>query len=275
MKLLIAVDMEGTSGVTTWDQVTPGHTEWQRFRRIMTADVNAAIAGAFAGGADEVVVSDGHWNGDNLLIEELDRRARLNTGSPSPFSMVQGLGEGVDAAFFVGYHARNGTQNAILDHTWSAARVHNLFINGRVSGEIGLNGSLCGHFGVPVLLVSGDQTACAEAREWIDAVETVTTKTAHGRWAAEVLPPALVQERLRAGAENALRRFFKGEGPRPLVAQTPVTLGLELVGSDMGDKAALFPGIRRLDGRTVEYTAADMPTAYQAMRTAIMLALRA
>jgi hypothetical protein len=181
MKLRIAVDMEGTSGITTWDQVTPGHAEWQRFRRIMTADVNAAISGAFAGGADEVVVSDGHWNGDNLLFEELDKRASLNTGSPSPWSMVQGVNEGVDAAFFVGYHARNGTANAILDHTWSAARVHHLFINGRVSAEVGLNGSLCGHFGVPVLMVSGDHTVGAEAREWIAGVETVTTKIAQKR----------------------------------------------------------------------------------------------
>ena len=274
MKLLIAVDMEGTSGITTWDQVTPGHAEWQRFRRIMTADVNAAISGAFAGGADEVVVSDGHWNGDNLLFEELDKRASLNTGSPSPWSMVQGVNEGVDAAFFVGYHARNGTANAILDHTWSAARVHNLFINGRVSGEVGLNGSLCGHFGVPVLMVSGDQTVGAEAREWIAGVETVTTKIAHGRWSAEVLSPSLVQERLRAAAQSALLRFLKGEGPKPLQPQTPVTIRLELVGSDMGDKAALLPGAVRLDGRTIEFASADMPAAYQAFRAAVTLALR-
>jgi D-amino peptidase len=274
MKLLIAVDMEGTSGVTTWDQVTPGHAEWQRFRRIMTADVNAAISGAFAGGADEVVVSDGHWNGDNLLIEELDKRASLNTGSPSAWSMVQGVDEGVDAAFFVGYHARNGTANAILDHTWSAARVHNLFINSRVSGEVGLNGSLCGHFGVPVLLVSGDQTVGAEAREWIAGVETVTTKIAHGRWSAEVLPPLLVQDRLRTAAQNALLRFLKGDAPKPLQPAAPVTIRLELVGSDMGDKAALLPGAKRLDGRTIEFTTPDMPAAYQSFRAAVMLALR-
>lgn len=274
MKLLIAVDMEGTSGITTWDQVTPGHAEWQRFRRIMTADVNAAIAGAYAGGANEVVVSDGHWNGDNLLIEELDKRARLNTGSPSPWSMVEGLTAGVDAAFFIGYHARNGTANAILDHTWSAARVHNLCINGRVAGETGFNGSLCGHFGVPVLLLSGDQTTGAEAREWITGIETVTTKIAHGRWSAEVLPPALVQEKLAAAAEVVMQRFLKGEGPKPIKPEYPVTITLELVGSDMGDKAALLPGAKRLDGRTIEFTVPDMPAAYQAFRAAVMLALR-
>lgn len=274
MKLLIAVDMEGISGVTTWDQVTPGHSEWQRFRKIMTADVNAAIEGALEGGADQVVVTDGHWNGDNILIEALDPRARLNTGSPSPFSMVEGLQDSADAAFFIGYHARNGTANAILDHTWSAARIHNLYINGRVTGEAGWNASLCGHFGIPVLLMSGDQSAAAEATDWIPGIETVISKTAHGRWSAEVLPPAVVQDNLRTAAAAALRRYAIGKAPAPVATVYPVTIRIEFVGSDMGDKAALLPGIRRLDGRTLEYTAADMPTAYQAFRAAVTLALR-
>src|SRR5512147_772359 len=96
MKILIAADMEGISGVVNWDQVTPGHAEYARFRRIMTGDVNAAARGAFEAGADEVIVADGHWNGSNILIEEFDTRARLNTGSPSPFSMMQGIDESAD-----------------------------------------------------------------------------------------------------------------------------------------------------------------------------------
>src|SRR5512138_3122292 len=96
MKILISVDMEGVTGVTTWDQVTPGQAEYARFRRLMTGDVNAAIRGAFAGGAEQVIVSDGHWNGSNILVEELESRAVLNSGSPSPFSMVQGIEQGVD-----------------------------------------------------------------------------------------------------------------------------------------------------------------------------------
>jgi D-amino peptidase len=274
MKLLIAVDMEGISGVTTWDQVTPGHAEWQRFRKIMTAEVNAAVAGAFQGGADEVVISDGHWNGDNILIEELDPRARLNTGSPSPFSMVEGVDQGVDAAFFIGYHARNGTANAILDHTWSSARVHNFYINGRVSGETGWNAALCGHYNVPVLLLSGDQSVAAEANEWIVGIDTVVTKTAHGRWSAEVIAPSVNQEKLRAAAQAAVHKFLQKESPQPLRVACPLTFKVEFVGSDMGDKAALLPGMRRLDGRTLEFTAPDMPSAYQAFRAAVTLALR-
>ena len=123
MKILIATDMEGITGVTTWDQVTPGHAEYARFRKQMTEDVNAAIRGAFDAGAEEVIVADGHWNGSNILVEELDPRARLNTGSPSPFSMMQGIDESVAGVMFIGYHARNGSPNAILDHTWSSRTV--------------------------------------------------------------------------------------------------------------------------------------------------------
>ena len=167
MKLLICADMEGVTGVTEWNHVSPSHAEYPRFRRLMTADVNAAVRGAFEGGATEIIVADGHNLGTNILIEELDPRARLNGGTTAPLAMVQGIQDGPDAVFFVGYHARNGTQNAILDHTWSSSTVADVWLNGRVTGEIGLNAGVCGHFGVPVLLVTGDQSAGAEAREWL------------------------------------------------------------------------------------------------------------
>jgi D-amino peptidase len=135
MKILIAVDMEGITGVTTWDQVTPGHVEYGRFRKLMTQDVNAAVRGAYESGADEVIVADGHWNASNILIEEIDPRAKLNCGSPSPFSMMEGIDESVDAVFFIGYHARNGSPYAILDHTWSSRAVANVWLNDILTGE--------------------------------------------------------------------------------------------------------------------------------------------
>jgi len=274
MKLLIAVDMEGISGVVSWDHVNIEHPEYQRFRRIMTQDVNAAIRGAAEGGADEIVVTDGHWNNTNLLIEELDPRARLNSGGPTPFSMVQGVDQGVDAALFIGYHARMGTPQAILDHTWSSARVANLWLNQRICGETGLNGAVCGAFGVPVLLVSGDQAVCAEAAEWIEGIGAVQVKCATGRSGAECLPPAQAQGLIQAGAARAVREFLAGHGPEPLRLALPVTVGLELLYSDMADRAALLPGALRRDGRLVEYTAPDMPTAYRAFRSMIALAQR-
>lgn len=274
MKLLIAVDMEGITGVVTWNHVDPSHAEYQRFRRLMTQDVNAAIRGAAEAGVDEIVVSDGHWNSDNILIEEIDPRARLNSGTPSPFSMVQGVDEGVDAAFFIGYHARMGTEKAILDHTWSSARVQNVWLNGRLTGEFGLNASVCGHFGVPVLLLSGDQAVNREASEWAPGIENVVVKRASSRWAAELLPPAVTQEMICQAASRAVQNYQAGKGPAPLQPGQPVTVAVEFLYSEMADKAILLPGSKRLDGRKIEFVSPDMPTAYQSFRAAATLAIR-
>jgi D-amino peptidase len=272
MKILIAADMEGITGVVHGDQVTPGHYEYDRFRRLMTGDVNAAITGAFDGGADEVIVSDGHWDERNILVELLDPRARLNSGTPSPFSMVQGIDTGVDGVFFVGYHARAGTANAILDHTWSTSRIANLYLNGQVTGEIGLNAAVCGHFAVPVVMISGDQSACGEASALLGPVQAAIVKHAAGRTAAECLPPQISAEVIREAAYAAVLVLREGRAPRPWVLPSPVTVTLELHRADYADAAARMPGARRTAGRTVEFTAEDVPTAASAFRALASLA---
>ena len=272
MKILIAVDMEGITGVTTWDQVTPGHAEYARFRKLMTQDVNAAIRGACEAGADEVIVADGHWNGANILIEELDARARLNTGSPSPFSMMQGIDESVDGVIFVGYHARNGTPNAILDHTWSRMTVANVWLNDMLTGEYGLNGAVAGHFGVPVIMVSGDQTACAQVVEILGDMETAIVKQATGRYAAECLPPQVTQEMIFMGAARAVTRLQDGDVPDPFVLDLPVRLTVEFFTSDMADRASKMPSTQR-DGTRVSLTTQEMATAYSGFRSMVTLAL--
>lgn len=274
MKLLIAVDMEGISGVVTWDQVDPSHYEYGRFRQIMTDDVNAAIQGASSAVDAEFVIADGHWNGTNILLEKLDPRARLNSGIASPFSMVQGVDGGVDAALFIGYHARVGSLNAILDHTWSSTRIANVWLNDRLTGEFGMNAAVCGHFGVPALMISGDQTVCTEAAEWAPGIETAQVKTATGRFAAECLPLAEAQTRIREAAERALRSFVAGKRPPAVKIKTPVTVKVEFQASHMADAASLMPGTKRLDGRTLEIQAGDMAEAYKAFRTLVALASR-
>jgi D-amino peptidase len=273
MKILIAADMEGVSGVVHWDHVSSKHEEYKRFRKLMTGDVNAAIRGAFDGGAEEVMVADGHGNHRNILIEELDPRARLNCGSPSPFAMVQGVDSGVSAAMFVGYHARVGSEKAILDHTWSSSSVANVWLNGQLTGEIGWNAAVCGHYGVPVILISGDQTACAEASTLLGPIETAVVKQASGRMAAECLPPEVSQKRIYEAAKRAMARLEAGQVPQPLSLPTPVKVTIELVTSDMADRAAIVPGARRLEGKRVELTADDAPSAYRAFRAAVSLAL--
>lgn len=271
MKILIATDMEGITGVTTWDQVTPGHAEYARFRRLMTQDVNAAIRGAFDAGAEEVIVADGHWNGSNILIEEFDPRARLNTGSPSPFSMMQGIDDSIDGVMFIGYHARNGSPDAVLDHTWSSRTVANVWLNDILTGEYGLNAAVAGHFGVPVIMVSGDQTACTQVTELLGDVEIAIVKQATGRFAAECLAPEVTREMLCVSAERAVGRLAQGEVSEPFVLDTPITVTVEFFTSDMADRATRIPSTKR-DGTRVSLIAEEMTSAYNGFRAMVMLA---
>ena len=272
MKILIAVDMEGITGVTAWDQVDPHHPEYIRFRKLMTEDVNAAVRGAMNAGATEVIVADGHHHGSNILLEDLDRRARLNSGSPSPFSMMQGIDESVDAVFFVGYHARNGSQNAILDHTWSSRTVANVWLNDLLTGEYGLNAALAGHFGVPVIMASGDQTACQQMSELLGDIETAIVKQAVGRFAAECLPPQVTQELIYTAAHRAVERLTTDEVPEPFVMDTPIRVTVEFFSSDMADRAATIPFTER-EGTHVSFTAPEMTAAYRAFRSMVALAM--
>ena len=216
MKILIATDMEGITGVTNWDQVDPGHAEYARFRRLMTGDVNAAIRGVSDSGADEILVIDGHGYGNNILLEELDPRAHLICGDYSPLAMIQGVDQGVDGVIFVGYHARAGSLHAILDHTWSSVRVANLWLNDILVGEYGLNGAVAGHFNVPVLMLTGDQTACAQASELLGGIETVVVKTALSRMAAECLPPLVTQELIQNKAALVVKLLQARQSPQTL-----------------------------------------------------------
>jgi len=272
MKILIAADMEGVTGVVHWDHVSPSHGEYPRFRRLMTGDVNAAIRGAFEAGADEVVVTDGHDEGRNILIEELDPRARLNAGGPKPLAMVQGADAGVSGVIFVGYHARVGTPHAILEHTWSSTCVAGLWLNGQPTGEIGLNAAVCGHFDVPVIMVSGDESACAEAAELLGSIETAVVKRASGRMAAECLPPEVTQAAIYSSAVQAVSCLRAGEAPPPFRPQTPISIAVEFVHSEMADQAMILPGVSRPEGKRVELTADDMLTAYRVFQVAVTLA---
>jgi D-amino peptidase len=272
MKILIAADMEGITGVVSWDHVDPQHAEYGRFRKLMTGDVNAAIQGVFEGGASEVVVADGHAFGYNLLVEELDIRAVLNSGNEAPFAMLQGIGEDISGAILIGYHARVGTQNAILDHTWSSRRVANLWINDTLIGEIGLNAAVCGHFNVPVIMISGDQSACREAVELLGPVETSVVKKATGRMSAECLPPAASHELIRKAAKSAVKNLSEGRSPQPFTPHVPLQVIIQFAHSEMADRAIHFPGAQRLDGRRITFTAADMPAAYSAFQVATSLA---
>lgn len=271
MKILVAADMEGITGVTNWDQVDPHHAEYPRFRRLMTGDVNAAVRGVCECGIDEILVTDGHERGSNILLEELDPCAHLVCGDYSPLAMVQGIDQGVDGVIFVGYHARAGSQNAILDHTWSSRRVANLWLNDILVGEYGLNGAVAGYFNAPVLMLTGDQTTCAQATELLGPIETVVVKTALSRMSAICLPPQLTEERIQKTASKAVKRLQEGNAPKPFFVASPVHVTVDFNSSEQADQAALFPGSTRVDGRCLTFTAEDMLAAYYAFQAAIAM----
>jgi D-amino peptidase len=264
MRVLIATDMEGISGVVHWDQVKPGHQEYVRFREIMTEEINAAIDGALDGGATSVVVTDGHNDGRNVLIEKLRAPAHLNSGSPAPLSMVEGV-QNADLVFFIGYHARAGAPEAILCHTWTD-QVRSVWLNDREVGEIGLNAAVCGSFGACVALITGDQAAVQEAIDLLGPIEAVAVKTASGRMSAECLAVEETRTAIRHAAAHAMVRQIP-----PLIIDPPIRLRVELSRPDQIDRALRVPGSKRIDGVTIEWIGDDMVRVYHAFRAIVGL----
>jgi D-amino peptidase len=259
MRVLIAADMEGISCVTRWEHVDPGHAEYQRFRSIMTDEVNAAIDGALDGGATSILVTDGHNAGRNVLIEKLRAPAHLISGSPAPLSMVEGV-QNSDVAFFIGYHAMAGTAGAILCHTWTD-QVRGVWLNDRAVGEIGLNAAVCGSFNVPIGLVTGDVAATQEALDLLGPIETVAVKRAVSRMAAECYPIEENHRAIRLAATRAVRAAHA-----PWRVDAPITLVVELSRPDQIDRAMRMPGTVRVSGTKLQWTGADMREVYRAFR---------
>ena len=271
MRVYISIDMEGIAGVVHEDQtdpIEPRHAgDYNRFRRLMTSEANAAIRGARDAGANTVLVNDSHWLMSNLLAEDLDPSAELLSGGPKRLSMVEGIDAGFDAAMFIGYHARAGTQNATIDHTYTS-RVYEVRVNRAPVGELALNAALAGVFGVPVALVSGDQSLAAEAKALLgDAVEAVIVKQAVGRFAARSVAPSVACERIRAGAVAALARTH-----RPFIFPSPILMEVDFIESQMADMAELIPGSQRTAGRTVSYRGDDYNEVFRAWRAMYNLA---
>jgi D-amino peptidase len=271
MRVYISVDMEGVAGVVHEDQtdpVDPRHAgEYNRFRRLMTAEANAAIKGAVSAGAGTVLVNDSHWFMRNLLAEELHPAAELLSGGPKLRSMVEGVEAGFDAALFIGYHARAGVEHAIIDHTYTS-RVYEARLNGQPVGELAINAALAGTYDVPVALVSGDQALAAEARALLgESVETVIVKHAVGRFSARSVSPAKSCRRIREGAQAAL-----GRKHQPLVLPRPIRLEVDFQLTQMADMAELVPGSKRTGGRTLEYIHDDYREVFRAWRALYNLA---
>jgi D-amino peptidase len=271
VKIYISADMEGVAGITAVEQTDPtGQPEYAHSCRLMTGEVAAACEGAFAGGASEIVVNDSHWNMRNLIHEELPHSVRLIRGSLKPLSMNQGLDPSFAAAAFTGYHAPAGTADAILDHTYSGSTAYDVRINGEHCSEARVNAAVAGCFGVPVIFISGDQNACADARSFLPWIEAVEVKRAIGRYAASSLSPEDARAAIGAGMQRAVSKL-KETKPKSYAFPSPVTLDLVFTSTAKADAGSLLPGSERIDGRTVRFRDDDFLTVFQALRALLTL----
>ncbi|MBV8667976.1 MAG: M55 family metallopeptidase, partial [Candidatus Eremiobacteraeota bacterium] len=247
-----------------------GQPEYARSCELMTAEVRAACEGATAGGATDILVNDSHWNMRNIIHEQLPPDVRLIRGSLKPLSMNQGVDASCAAAAFVGYHAPVGTADAILDHTYTGETLYDVRINGERCSEARVNAAVAGCFGVPVIFISGDQSACADARSFLPWVEAVEVKRAIGRYAASSMSPEQARKAIAAGMQRAVASVGAGRA-KPFSFASPVTLELVFTSTAKADMASLLPEAERIDGRTLRYASPDFLTVFRAFRAMMTL----
>ncbi len=258
LRVFISVDMEGIAGVVNPAQLGPGAAgfEYEKFRKEMTAEVNAAIEGAIAAGATAITVADSHGNGLSVLPDELNGKARLIRSWPRPLEMMEGVDQGFDAALLIGYHASIGTPNAVRAHTISSARFFDVRLNGKHASEAMISAATAGQFNVPVVLVSGDDQMVEEVHKTIDPnIVGVVVKRAIGYHAADNLSPDVVHLELRTKTREALGRLGSFH---PYKVASPVQLEIAFKQMINAEMLALLPGVERLDGATVRFTGKQM-----------------
>lgn len=265
LKVFISVDMEGVTGVVNADDARRTGKDYDYFRQTMTREANAAIEGALAAGATEIIVRDSHGSALNLLPEMLHRSAKLiRDWSDGPMSMMEGIDASYDAAIYVGYHAKAGTPNGVLDHT-SSGDVTDISVNGISMPETGYNALMAGYYNVPVVFVAGDKAVCDQARALLGTVETVAVKEGIGA-AAINLHPEVAREQIRAGVEKALQNL---EDYKPYKLRAPYTMVLTLKTEQSVYDGALYPGAKRTGDWELTYVAQDvleLMLAYRGMR---------
>ncbi|HOP10273.1 MAG TPA: M55 family metallopeptidase [Oscillospiraceae bacterium] len=248
MNVFIVTDLEGASGVGRAEQVTEEGTPDHLYsKRRLTADLNAAIAGCFDGGADKIWVSDGHGSG-GLVWDEVDKRANLPIERSKRHESVYN-GE-IDLFMLVGAHAMAGTLNGFLDHTQNAYQWYNYYVNGRKIGEIGQIALFAGAYDIPFCMAAGDEAACVEAKALLGNIETAVVKYGIGRNQAKLEPLELAEQRIHDAAEAAMKRASAGEF-KPYKPVMPLEIILELYRSDFCDKKAKKDHVERFDARTL------------------------
>ncbi|MDQ1350368.1 MAG: Peptidase [Acidobacteriota bacterium] len=270
LRVFISVDIEGIWGVVQADQTMTDGRDFGLARKWMVQDVNAVIEGLLEAGATEIVVNDSHGGMRNIIADELHPKAALISGSPKPLAMMQGIGEHFDACIFVGYHAKAGTASAILDHTISGGIVRAIRVNGLELPELGVNGALSGYFKVPVIMLSGDDETCNQAKSILgNEIVTVAVKQGIGRYAAKLLPAEEARKRLKEGAKEAL---LKKDKIPAFKLNPPFNFELEVLNSAQAEMPSQLPQVKRTAPRSVAFTANDYLEGFKILRVLIALA---
>lgn len=263
MDVYVSIDMEGIAGIASVEQTRRGSDSFAASQKLMTGEANAAVAGAFDGGATRVVVNDSHGDMYNLLAEDLDPRAELIIGSPKvPHSMMQGIAPGFGIAMFVGYHAAAGAPDAVLAHTYSGSKLYEVRVNGEPATEAELNALLAATHGVPVGLVTGDDKTCAVAEKRFPGVRTVAVKQGLAFSVAASMHPSRAREAIARAAAEAVRG---AAGLRADPGTPPYEIEADLATLRLAELCALIPGVERVAGRTVRFRSEDFAEAFRCL----------
>ena len=255
LKIYISADMEGVVGAVTGEQLGPQGFEYQRFREFMTQEVNAAIEGAVAAGATQIVVSDSHGNGQNLLIEKLPKDILLVRAWPRPLSMMQGIDATFAGAVFIGYHASTTNPEGVRAHTLSSARLADVRLNGVSMSEAGINAAIAGHFNVPVIMVSGDDVVVKETTALLGDVEGAVVKWASGFHSAKTMMPDASYQLIREKVRKAVARI---KDFKVYKLATPVRLDVRFKNYRPSEVLSYLSIVERTDAHSIRFVGKDM-----------------
>jgi D-amino peptidase len=266
LSIYISADMEGITGVVTGEQLGPGGFEYGRFREFMTLEVIAAIDAARASGATRILVSDSHGNGQNLLIERFAPDVEVIRSWPRPLGMMEGIDETFDAAFYIGYHASTTNTAGVRAHTMSSANLTSVRLNGIQMTEGGLNAATAGHFGVPVVMISGDDAVVDEVRGLLGDIEGAVVKEAISFHAARTLTPEAGRLRISEAVTRAMGRLGDFH---PYTLTGPYTLELSFKSYTAAELLAYLPNVERVDSHTISFTGQDMTVVSRFIQMAL------
>jgi D-amino peptidase len=270
MKIFISTDFEGVAGIVDWDQIMVGSHDYELGRRLLLGEVNAAIDGAVEAGADTFVVNDSHSSMRNLEPDRLHGKASLLTGKHKPMYMMEGLDDSFDAIFFLGYHGSIGASQAILGHSYNPRAIWEARLNGEIVGEAALNALVAAHYGVPIVLVTGDQITAREARQLSPAPLCVEVKRGVSRYSAESLHPEVARERIQEGARLAVGRRAQIGAPD---FSGDIELSLTFLTADMAEMSAWLHNVELsgTDTRTVRFVSSQPLEVFRTFVTIVML----